>query len=380
MAIKKTKTGYQIRWYDADGGETKRTYRGMSRFEAEQKEREILHKRDYGETTLNPRQAPTLEHVAQEWIEQHRPEWKLSTLAQYENVLATHLTPTFGTERVSHITSQRALDFRTKLYDSGLSARRINLILLVLKMIQKAARYPLVGVKMLREEKTEVDPLASDEVEALLAKCPAWWRPYFAVSFWSGARPGELAALKWGNVDWRTNKFRILARRYRGEESSPKTKSSTRDVDMLPPVIEALKAQRAQQAALRLKRGEGKPDIGKDYVFTGPEGGFLSLNFLREKIWYPTLDAAKLRRRTFYQTRHTFASNALAAGENPKWVADMLGHKSTQILFEVYEKFIPRRTRLDGSALLARMSEESGPKADLSELSQIAQNPGSNMG
>ena len=360
MAIKKTKTGYQIRWYDADGGEKKRTYRDISRFEAEQKAREILHKRDYGEPTPNPRHAPTLEQVAQEWIEHHRPEWKLSTLAQYLNVLATHLKPAFGNDRVSHITGPRALDFRTKLYDAGLSPRRINLILLVLKMIQKAARYPLIGVKMLREEPTEIDPLTSEEVEAMLAKCPAWWRPFLTVSFWSGARPGELAALKWANVDWRTNKFRILARRYRGDESTPKTPSSTREVDMLQPVIEALKTQRAQQAAMRLKRGEGKPDAGQDYVFTGPAGGFVSLNFLREKIWYPAIDRAKLRRRTFYQTRHTFASNALAAGENPKWVADMLGHKSTQILFDVYEKFFPRRTRRDGSALVARMREESG--------------------
>jgi hypothetical protein len=38
----------------------------------------------------------------------------------------------------------------------------------------------------------------------------------------------------------------------------------------------------------------------------------------------------------------------------------MLGHKSTQILFDVYEKFIPRRTRHDGSALVARMREQSG--------------------
>ena len=374
MAIKKTKTGYQIRWYTAGGGETKRTYRGISRFEAEQKEREILHKRDYGEPTPNPRQAPTLEQVAQEWIEHHRPEWKLSTLAQYQNVFATHLKPTFGNDRVSHITGQRALDFRTKLYDAGLSARRINLILLVLKMIQKAARYPLVGVKMLREEQTEVDPLTSDEVEAMLAKCSAWWRPFLTVSFWSGARPGELAALKWANVDWRTNKFRILARRYRGDESTPKTPCSTREVDMLPPVIEALKTQRSFQAAMRLKRGEGKPDAGQDYVFTGPAGGFVSLNFLREKIWYPTIDTAKLRRRTFYQTRHTFASNALAAGENPKWVADMLGHKSTQILFDVYEKYIPRRTRRDGSALLARMKEESGQANELTSAQQYDPN------
>jgi integrase len=374
MAIKRKRTGYQISWYGADGKENKRTFRGITRDEAEQKQREILHKRDYGESTPNPRQAPTLEQFAEEWIEQHRPEWKASTLAQYRNVLTSHLLPMYGKDRVSHITAQRALDFRTKLYDAGLSARRINLILLVLKMILKAARYPLAGVKKLREEKTAVDPLAPDEVEAFLAKCPTWWRPFFTVSFYSGARPGELAALKWGDIDWRTNKFRIRARRYRGEEAAPKTKSSTRDVDMLPPAMEALKAQRAQQAAMRLKRGEGKPEAGKDYVFTGPEGGLLSLNFLREKIWYPTLDTAKLRRRTFYQTRHTFASNALAAGENPKWVADILGHKSTEILFDVYEKFIPRRTRLDGSALLARMREESGQQNKPISAQQYDQN------
>lgn len=69
---------------------------------------------------------------------------------------------------------------------------------------------------------------------------------------------------------------------------------------------------------MRLKRGVEKTEAGKDYSFTGPEGGFLNLNYLREMNWYATLAGAKLRRRTFYQTRHTFASNALAAGENPK--------------------------------------------------------------
>lgn len=42
----------------------------------------------------------------------------------------------------------------------------------------------------------------------------------------------------------------------------------------------------------------------------------------------------------------------------------MLGHKSTEVLFDVYEKFIPRRTRLDGSALIVRMKEESHTKTD----------------
>jgi len=58
----------------------------------------------------------------------------------------------------------------------------------------------------------------------------------------------------------------------RCKEGPPKTASSVRDIDLLPAVAEALKAQKAQQAAERLKRGCGAPEPGQDYVFTGPEG------------------------------------------------------------------------------------------------------------
>lgn len=247
----------------------------------------------------------------------------------------------------------------------SLSARRINLALLVLKMILKKARRrkwlrddPPADVKMLTEPKAEVDPLSPEEVEAFLAACPLLWKPYFTVASYAGARPNELAALKWGDVNWSGNTFRIRAGRYRGVESAPKTASSVRDVDMLAPIVDALKAQKAQQAAARLKLGHGAPQPGGDYVFTGPEGGLLNVNFLRDRVWYPTLTKAGLRRRIFYQTRHSFASNALAAGEAPSWISGMLGHSSPKMLFTVYSRYIPNRTRRDGSALLARMADE----------------------
>jgi integrase len=176
------------------------------------------------------------------------------------------------------------------------------------------------------------------------------------VAFWTGARPNELAALKWGDVDPTRDLLRIRAGRYRGKEGPPKTASSVRDIDLLPAVVEALKTQKAQQAAERLRRGRGAPEAGQDYLFTGPEGGLLNVNALRDRYWYPTLTRASLSRRTMYQTRHTFASNALAAGESPSWVAAMLGHASPEMLFRVYPRYIPNRTRRDGSALLHRMS------------------------
>ena len=198
---------------------------------------------------------------------------------------------------------------------------------------------------------------------AFLTACLTWWRPYFSVACWTGARPNELAALRWGDVDVARGTLRIRLGRYRGKESPPKTASSVRDIDLLPPVLDALKAQKAQQAAERLKAGRGGPEPGQDYVFTGPEGGLLNVNALRDRVWYPGLAKAGLRRRVMYQTRHTFASNAPAAGEAPSWVAAMLGHTSPEMLFSVYARFIPNRARRDGSALLSRMTERTDAEA-----------------
>jgi len=51
-----------------------------------------------------------------------------------------------------------------------------------------------------------------------------------------------------------------------------------------------------------------------------------------------------------YETRHTFASWALAAGESPEWVARTLGHVNTAMVYRTYGRYIPNLTRQDGSA------------------------------
>lgn len=363
MAVRKTRLGFQIRWYDVDGRERKKTIKGIKREEAEVREREILAERDRGESLPDVRKAPTFQTFAEGWVEEFRSGWKASTLSQYQQVLKSQLLPALADVRVSSISESRVRQLVTQLQDAGLGARRTNLALLVLKMILRAARRrrflrddPLAAIKKLREPRTEVDPLAPEEVDAYLAACPPWWRPYFVTAFWTGIRPNEAAALKLGDVDAHGARFRIRAGRYRGVESTPKTAASVRDVDMLGPVVEALRAQKAQQAAARLKLGQGAPAVGEDYVFTGAEGGLLNPNWLRDRVWYPALKKAGLRRRTMYQTRHSFASNALAAGEAPSWVAAMLGHTTPEMLFTVYARYIPNRTRRDGSALLVRMA------------------------
>jgi len=108
----------------------------------------------------------------------------------------------------------------------------------------------------------------------------------------------------------------------------------------------------------RLLAHDGERASQEVELLREPAGGLGLRVEIRDHAWYGTLKKAELRRRTMYQTRHTFASTALAAGEAPSWVAAMLGHTTPEMLFTVYARFIPNRTRRDGSALLARMTVE----------------------
>jgi integrase len=62
-----------------------------------------------------------------------------------------------------------------------------------------------------------------------------------------------------------------------------------------------------------------------------PDGGYLSLVNWRTREWYPALDAAGLARRGPYHLRHTFATEALAAGISIFELARVMGASVKEI-------------------------------------------------
>jgi integrase len=195
-------------------------------------------------------------------------------------------------------------------------------------------------VETLREEKPEVLPFSLEEVRLFLDKGltePAW-RRYFTVAIFTGLRPGEQLGLRWDDIDWHRRLVAVRRTFTRWGEGPTKTVASSRDVEMLPPVERALKAQRAD-AQLR-----------GPWVFPNSQGGALDITNLRERVWRPALRRAGLRARPLYQTRHTFATLALSSGRIG-WVARMLGHTSTEIVIRRYHRYVPNLTRRDGSAM-----------------------------
>jgi integrase len=224
-----------------------------------------------------------------------------------------------------------------------LSAKRKNNVMVPVKNIFNDAmrredlrENPCQLIRRFKEEKPLIDPFSFPEVKAFLDAVDPHYVPYFTTAFLSGMRPNEMLALKWLHVDFDMRCITIREGRVQGIEGPPKTTSSYRDVDMLDPLYEVLRQHRLVSPQ------------DATHVFTGKKGAPMEVNNLRNKVWYPALQRAKLRPRTMYQTRHTFASLMLSHGEDPLWIARMLGHTTLQMVFQHYGKFIRNRARKDG--------------------------------
>jgi len=77
-------------------------------------------------------------------------------------------------------------------------------------------------------------------------------------------------------------------------------------------------------------------------------------------VWYTAFEKAGLTRRDLYNTRHTSATHAVASGEDPGWVAKLLGPTTLLMRMTRYYRYIPNFTRQDGSHLARQLGRRRG--------------------
>ena len=168
-------------------------------------------------------------------------------------------------------------------------------------------RDPFEAVLWPRGKKPKPDPFTEperDTIIAAFAKKSPFYVPFIHTLFWTGARPSELLALTWGDVDLRFGFMMIDKSRYIEEEGAPKTEGSNRQLKLLPSVVEDLKSLKPVHVT------------EKSYVFLNKEGNLLKFHTWRGGIWYRILRGLEIRPRRPYCTRHTFISAGLSNGVN----------------------------------------------------------------
>ena len=317
---------------------------------------------------------PTFREFAELWVKENRVSWKRSYEGTLLGSLTQHIYPIFGEIPVGNISRADVLAFRAQLSElpgkkagETLSAARINTILVPLRMILREAadRFefanPYRNIKQLKVPRTHVDPFTLNEVRKILDTVREDFLPYFTLRFFTGMRSGEVHGLKWKYVDFERRQILVRESLVRGEMTDPKTPESSRDIRMSDQVYDALVEQ-----AKRTRKFE--------FVFCSGTGNPLSINNVDNRVWKPLLRHLKLDHRRLYQTRHTAATLWLSAGENPLWVAQMLGHVDTTMVLKKYARYVKDLTRRDGSAFDAVWDEFD--RAQQLPTEKTTKNPG----
>lgn len=275
------------------------------------------------------------------WLDAKRKHVSSSTFDGYRKIVEQRLIPALGSVMVVDLKRKAIRDW---LDTHEVSNKTLSNIQSCLRSALNDAvdeelidMNPLAGWTYARKgevKEDDVDPFSAEEQRAIAAALTGQAQNLVQFAFWTGMRTSELVALDWGDVDWLRGEVhvsRAMTQAAKGKAEVTKTVSGKRSIKLLGPALEALKAQKAFTF---LAGGEvfQNPKTAERWAGDGP---------IRKTMWAHALKKAGVRYRRPYQTRHTYASMMLSAGEHPMWVAQQMGHSDWTMIARVYGRWMP---------------------------------------
>lgn len=214
------------------------------------------------------------------------------------------------------------------------------------------------ATKRFKIGRTTPDPLSIEEYNQIIEKGCRFetHKNLVTVALYTGMRTGELCALAWEDVDLQKGIINVCRNITKDREFKlPKT-GEARIIKLLPPAVEALKAQKAltglwpevsitkitgpKESVTETVRSVFRPAAAAPYkdhrMSQEPFYRTSSANVL----WKKLLTRAGVRVRNVYQTRHTYACWNLTAHGNIAFIAKQMGHTDYSMLVKVYGRWM----------------------------------------
>jgi integrase len=156
-----------------------------------------------------------------------------------------------------------------------------------------------------------------------------------------GLRRGEIAGLRWRNVDLDRAQIAIaesVEQTRAGVRLKAPKSGRGRRLALPAKAADELRAWRARQAQELLKVGIRIG--GNTFVCAREDGAMIQPQSITH-AWDRFVVATKLPRIRFHDLRHSHATHLLASGVHPKIASERLGHASIGLTLETYSHVIP---------------------------------------
>jgi integrase len=263
------------------------------------------------------------EFVNHTYLPFYQRKWKRSTAMTNEERLGVHLVPVFSERTLGSFSRDELQTMLDEKAAYGLSYSVVAHLRWDLRQIFRMAvaegyllRNPAELLFVPRDAKRpEHTFMNREEVQKCFAALEQRERLIVKFAILAGMRPGEILGLKWGHVS--ETHAHIQQRVYRGQIDSPKSSHSIRKAALSARLIDDIHAWK-----------EISLDPGEDAWVFPSETGKTPLG--RDNVWRrrigPNLKAVGLGWVDFHVMRRTHATLMNEIHDDPKLVADQLGH------------------------------------------------------
>jgi len=276
----------------------------------------------------------------EQWLEENKSKLAPRTYESYSQMLRLHLLPTLGGIQLQKLTASHIVAYKTEKLKT-LSPRTVAYTMTILSAALKKAVIPY---KLLKEnpaayvekpayKKNKFAVLSETEAARFLeVASQTRYYPVVLTAIYTGMRLGEIAGLKWEDVDLTQGIINVQRQLQLLRETKKNTELSPKDESYgLIPI--------PQELVEELKKLKNKNPSG--YVFTTGNGTpFLQRN-LHRAIKKIAKDAGFPDLRP-HDLRHTCASLLLAQGVPLPNVQSILRHKDAYTTAKMYSHPLPR--------------------------------------
>ncbi|MFC4245035.1 tyrosine-type recombinase/integrase [Gryllotalpicola reticulitermitis] len=283
--------------------------------------------------------------------------FKATTVNNYSRYLANDLKPSaLARMPISEIRRMHVQAFVDQLIADGRGATTIRRIVAVVQGSLRAAgkdnlndHAPGVGLDLPQAERKEMEVWEPAQVGKFLDTA-AQHRlgALFELAIFTGMRRGELLGLRWEDVNFADRSIQVRHNRTQAghviEETTPKTRSGRRTVELADNTSAALVAWKLTQEAEAKNWRESGAWHDTGYVFTYEDGTPLKPQYVT-RLFDKLRLKARLPKMTFHGQRHEAASLMIASGEDLAIVSKVLGHSSYSITSDMYTHLVASAAR-----------------------------------